>query len=95
MRVKARTVEKPIYTLEAMARSLRNPVSLSTFKRMCKHPPWDSIVQVGSMANDGGGRGVGAYSFPSSLDAAWDKWDEIHTAHVSKVRRKAVAKRRR
>ena len=80
--------EKPIYVLEEIAKSLRKPVSLPAFKRMRKHPDWDFIL-VGSMSNAYGGRGVGAYSYQSSLDAAWDKWYPGHAARVSEVRRKA------
>ena len=96
MRVKARTKEEPIYTWEAIRESLRkylpNPPSKTTFKHWRKLPPWDSIP-VGSMSNEGGGFGFGAHTFPSTLAAICATWPEAHEAHVTEVRRQAVAKR--
>ena len=58
--------EESIYGTERMAAHLG--VSKQTLKRW-RHLPEGQFIEVGSMANAGGGFGRGAWSFPSSLDA--------------------------
>ena len=89
MRVVARSQSEPIYTLRAIADFLG--VSVETLKNMRKQPEW-GFIEVGSMCNTGGGRGVGAWSLPSSLVAAWSPWAEARSAETSRVRRIAGRK---
>ena len=92
MYVTARTEEETIWGWERIRKSLPGPPPGTTFRRWRKQGFLDWI-QVGSMSNTGGGYGWAAHTLPSSLAAAWDKWVQAHTAHVSEVHRQAVAKR--
>jgi hypothetical protein len=75
--------EQPIYGMARIAEEMG--ISVSALRRVRKSPE-GAFMEVGSMANDGGGFGRAVWTYPSSAQAL----KQTMIARVSEVRRRAA-----